>query len=107
MAKIIIDVNKKEYTLELNRAEIKRAEGFGLKVKDFENSPQTQMSNLFKASLHKNHPELNGAQCDELLDAYANEGGDIEDLMSNLLELYTSFFSTTQATIAKKARVEK
>lgn len=109
MSKIFIEVSEKEYCLELNRKEISRSEDLGLKVRDFENSPAKQSYQLFRCGLHLNHPNLKGYECDELFDAYSNEGGDTNEIMELLLEQYASFFSTTQAdtTKVKKARVEK
>lgn len=109
MSKIFIEVGEKEYTLELDRKEIARAEVLGLRVREFENAPTTQSYLLFRSGLHKNHPNLKASECDDLFDKYAKEDGDTNEIIELLLNEYASFFSTTQAdtTKVKKARVEK
>lgn len=106
MSKIIIDVSGKEYKLELDRSEIKRAENMGFDINKISSSPLNQISILFRVALHKNHPNISLKDADKLYETYADEGGDTQEIMELLLEQYSSFFSTTQASTVKKARVE-
>lgn len=106
MAKIIIEVNEKEYALEFDRNEIRRAENMKFDANKLGSEPYIQMTTLFRVALHKNHPNIGAKEADKLFDTYLDEGGDMQDLMELLLEQYSSFFSTTQANTVKKARVE-
>lgn len=104
---LIIDVQEKEYKFALDRKEIVRAEKIGFRIRDIENSPITQISLFWKVGLHKYQPNLNDNQCDELMDLYIEEGGDINEVIEFLSNEYVAFLQTTQVdTKKKKARVE-
>lgn len=109
MSKVLItEIEEKEYRFALDRKEIIRAEKLGLKLKDFETSPLTQISILWSVGLHKYQPNLSEQKSLDLIDKYVEEGGDINEVVEFLSNEYASFFQTTQADTKKlkKARVE-
>lgn len=105
---LIIDVANKEYKFGLDRKEIVRAEKIGFRIREIESSPVTQISMFWKVGLHKHQPNLNDMQCDDLMDKYIEEGGDVNEVIEFLSQEYVAFLQTTQAdTKKKKARVEE
>ena len=103
---LVIDVENKEYKFALDRSEIVRAEKIGLKLREIETSPLTQISIFWCVGLHKLQPSLNEKQCLALLDKYVEEDGDVNEVIEFLSNEYAAFFQTTQANTKKKARVE-
>lgn len=108
MSKVLItEIEEKEYRFALDRNEIIRAEKLGLKLREIENAPITQLSILWSVGLHKHQPNLNEKQTLSLLDKYIEEDGDFNEIIEFLTGEYSAFFQTTQAdTKKKKARVE-
>lgn len=107
--KLVVDIENKEYEFALDRKEIIRAEKIGLKLKEIENNPLTQMSILWTVGLHKLQPTLSNEKALDLMDKYIEEGGDISEVVEFLSNEYASFFQTTQTDTKslKKARVEQ
>lgn len=108
MAKMIIEVEGKEYKFELDREEIKRGERLGFDRTKIESQSAIQMDLFWSIGLHKNQPNLAMKKCEELLVAYASEGGDVSEVINFLGEQYQNFSLATQVDTKplKKARVE-
>lgn len=107
--KLVVDIENKEYGFALDRKEIMRAEKIGLKIKEIDNNPLTQMSILWTVGLHKLQPTLSNDKALDLMDKYTEEGGDVNEVIEFLSNEYASFFQTTQTDTKslKKARVEE
>lgn len=105
--KLIIDIKGKEYEFALDRKEMVRGEGLGFEIDKLQTKPQTQISLFWAIGLHKFQPSLRLDKAFDLLDAYMQEGGDVQEVIEFLSEEYTAFSQTTQAdtTKVKKARV--
>lgn len=108
MAKMIVEVGGKEYTMELDRAEIVRSSSYGLDMTRLRNNPLEQMVILWTVGLHKNHPNLSPSLCAKLFDAYAYvEDGDMQEVIEFLSNQYQAFSLATQtdSNTKKKARI--
>ena len=54
-----ININEKNYKLQLNRTSIKWLEANGFSIVDFENKPLTYYDLLWTSLFIANHPEVN------------------------------------------------
>lgn len=91
-----VEIAGKEYAFGLNRKEIVRGEKIGLRLKNTEDMPGTQMVLFWKVGIHQHHSNLNDSQCEELLDQFVAEGGNLSSVVQFLSEEYAAFFSPTQ-----------
>lgn len=105
---LITEIGGKEYKFALDRKEIIRAEARGFSAKEIENAPTTQMSFLWEAGLHKFQPNLKLDEALGLMDTYAEEDGDVQEVIEFLSTEYAAFLQATpkNSKKLKKARVE-
>ena len=105
--RLIVEIEGSEYSFALDRKEIVRAEKNGLRLREADDSPATQMTILWTIGLHKYQSNINEKVCSDLMDKYIDEGGDIQEVIEFLSGEYASFFQTTQTNSKqlKKARV--
>lgn len=96
MPKLQVNIGGSEYLFELDRKEIKRGEILGFDRTKVESQMMNQMQLLWSIGLHKNQPNLSLKKCEELFDAYADEDGDIAEVIEFLGEQYQSFLIATQ-----------
>lgn len=106
--KFIVEIEDKEYAFALDRKEIVRGESLGLRVREIELSPVSQISILWQVGLHKFQPKMSAVTASELMDKYLEEGGDVQEVVAFLMEEYVDFFENTQTDTkkVKKGRVE-
>lgn len=91
-AKKII-VEGKEYILAFpTRIDAQNAERLGFSLTLMENQPLIQMDKLFQAALLAKQPNITEAIATEIREKYQNEGGDIGELNSFLIQQYMGFF---------------
>lgn len=103
--KIKATIEDKDYVFELDRKECIRLEQTGFNAQLVESQPLTQLTKLFVGGLHKNHSNINELQALALYDKFIEEGYDISELVSVLLEQYAAFFQTTQSNSSEKKKL--
>jgi len=109
MAKLTIEVKGKDYTFELDRAEVKRGDTLGFDRTKMEANLATQSSILWYMGLHKHQPNMTPRIAEELLVEYAeNENGDVGEVFVFLTEQYNTFSLATliSSDTKKKGRLE-
>lgn len=103
--KIYADIGEKGYIFEFDRQRIEYAErvlGFEINKLATGKEPILQSNTLWVAGLVKNHPELSLEQAKDLKDLYFEEGGDVDEILTALIEIYSAFSQTTQQSLPKK-----
>ena len=104
MAKLKVEIGDKDYLFELDRASIRRGELNGFIPQKIEQQPQTMLSMFWSVGLYKHHPNISYQKAVELYDKYADEGGDIQQVIEFLGEQYQTF---SQATPEDSKKVKK
>lgn len=95
----VIKVGDEEFTLELDRKSIMRAEEvYGVSISKVEDQFVSQSYKLFRAALHKNHSNISIDARDDLFDKFVEEGGDRQEVVNFLLEQFGNFFKPTTKT---------
>lgn len=102
MNNCVIDINGKEYTLALTRNSVKAMEAAGFDVQSFMQKPITMMDIVWFGGFVKNYPELTITQTSSLLEEYQNEGGDVNEVVTFLVEEYSAFVNAPADTKSKK-----
>ena len=75
------------YTLDFDREAVKFAERRGFKIMEFQNTPDTGISDLFFYAFRKNHKNVAKDKTDKLLDEL---GGLRPEEVNRLQELYSA-----------------
>ena len=102
MRKCSINVNEKDYTIQLNRDSVVWLETAGFNIGDFDKKPLVTIELLWAAGFIMNHPEVNGNLALKLMESYKKEGGDVAEVAKFVLEEYQSFISALSDTKSKK-----
>lgn len=102
MAKLKVDIEGKDYLLELDRSSIRWGEKIGFDLNKFTSEPITQTQLIWAMGLHKHHPSLPLDKLFKLFDDYDKEEGDFEPIYKFLTEQYQSFILATQESSEKK-----
>ncbi len=88
-----IEIDGKEYTLCLTRKAIKLAEKSGLTLDGFEKRPINTIDLLWRASLLKNHPEINEDKAEDLYEKFEEQHPEkVSEVIKALIEQYGDFF---------------
>ena len=102
MRKCSINVNNKDYDLQVTRESIVWLEANGFDASEFEKKPLTYMDMLWQCAFITNHKEVNPNLALKLMDTYREEGGDIAEVVNFVVEEYQSFISALSDTKLKK-----
>lgn len=88
--KIEFEYNDKKYTLEYNRAIVKRMEASGFDIDNVTKQPLTAVTMLFQGAFQMHHPGTNERLATEILEAL-----DVKDeLLPILIEMYQEPIAT-------------
>lgn len=104
MKKCSININEKDYTIQLNRDSIVWLESAGFNISDFEKKPLITVELLWAAGFIMNHPEVNSNLALKLMESYKEEGGDVSEVAKFVLEEYQSFINALSVTNSKKKK---
>lgn len=102
MRKCSIQINDKEYTIQLNRESVTWLENSGFDMSKFDSKPLTYVELLWTSGFLMNHSEVNANLALKLMDTYKEEGGDISEVVKFIIEEYQSFISALSVTNSKK-----
>ena len=102
MRKCSININDKDYVIEINRDSIVWLEARGFSVSEFTKKPITYIDMIWTSGFLKNHSEVNQSLALKLMETYKEEGGDIMEIINFILEEYQSFISALSDTKPKK-----
>lgn len=107
MSKLQVEIGDKDYIFELDRASIRKGELNGFSIRKVEDQPMNMTALLWSIGLYKNHPNLTFEKAAKLFDEYANEGGDISEVIQFLTDQYQSFSLATpeDSKKVKKAKL--
>ena len=91
MRTLELNINDKDYKLELTRESIKWLEANGFSIQDFDKKPVTYYDLLWQSLFVANHKEVSASLALKLLDAYQNSGNKIMPVIKFAIEEYQSF----------------
>lgn len=102
-----IEVEGKEYILAFpTRKDAENAEIMGFCLNLMESQPLIQMDKLFHSALLAKQPRITAEMAIDIREKYQEEGGDIGDINSFLIEQYMGFFKFQHGKKkAKKAEI--
>lgn len=87
------------YTLDFDRESVKFAERRGFKIMEFQNTPDTGVSDLFFYAFRKNHKNVARDKTDKLLD---DMEGLLPEEINRLQELYSASISSLNVEGGRK-----
>ena len=99
-----IEIGDKEYKLCLTRQAVKEIESKGFNFQNFIEKPITYSDILWYGGFVKNHPTITPNKSIELLEAYQDENGDIQEVLEFLSEEYANFVNAPTDTNSKKKK---
>lgn len=102
MRKCSINIQEKDYTIQLNRDSVMWLEGSGFSLNDFDKKPLISVELLWTAGFMMNHREVNPNLALKLMESYRDEGGDVSEVAKFILEEYQSFINALSDTNSKK-----
>ena len=107
MSKMIeIDIGGKPYFLGYpTRRDVKRAEEKGLNIAKLEDKIITLQEKLFYTGLLAKQPDIKEKEAEDLLNQYADEGGDLGEITKFLSEAYSNFIVSQDGKAKKKAKI--
>lgn len=90
-----IEVEGKEYILAFpTRKDAENAERIGFSLSLMENQPLIQMDKLFHSALLAKQSRITAEMATEIREKYQDEGGDIGEINSFLVQEYMGFFKS-------------
>ncbi len=101
-----IDINGKEYTFCLTREAVKWLESRGLNIAELGNKTITYIDLFWVAGLIAKHGELRENEALDLRQEYENEGGDVMEVITFLINEYTNFLDALTDTGSKKKKAK-
>jgi len=102
MRKCSININDKDYTIQINRDSIVWLEARGFSIEEFTRKPITYIDMIWTSGFLMNHSTVNQSLALKLMETYKEEGGDIMEVVNFILEEYQSFISALSDTKSKK-----
>ena len=108
MRKLKLNINNKDYVLELDRTSIKWLEASGFNLEDFLKKPITFRELLWNALFIKNHQDVNPNLAMKLMDSYAKQHseGMVNKVVKFAMEEYNSFIDALTDTDSEKTEEE-
>jgi hypothetical protein len=101
-----IEVEGKEYILAFpTREDAENAEDLGFSLQLLESHPLKQSKKLFHAALLAKQPNTTAEMAKDLMKKFQDDGGDLGEVNSFLIEQYAGFF-TSQNGKGKTKRAE-
>lgn len=98
-----IEIEGREYILAFPiRKDAENAERLGFSLNLMESQPLIQMDKLFHAALLAKQPNISAEMATEIREKFQDEGGDIGEINSFLIEEYMGFFKLQNGKKKKK-----
>lgn len=97
MRKLILNINDKDYTLEMNRNSIKWLEGNGFSIEDFEKKPVTFYDLLWTSLFLANHKDVNPSLSLKLMESY-EKNHNVSNVIKFAIEEYSAFMDALADT---------
>lgn len=108
METMVIEIEEKEYKLGFkSRKGVKEAEELGLNLSEIEAKPVSVTAKLFYTGLLANHPSITEDEADKLLDKYVEEGGEVGEFNSFLIQQIVGLQQSPNTKKKKKAKIIK
>ena len=106
MRKCKLQINNKDYTLELNRDAIKWLESNGFSLEEFERKPMTYYDMLWTSLFVANHKDVNPNLAIKLLETYEKSGKKPAKVVKFAIDEYTAFMNALADTNSKETDEE-
>lgn len=108
MRKLKLNINNKDYVLELDRNSVKWLEAVGFNLEDFLKKPITFREYLWTCLFLKNHQDVNPTLAIKLMDTYAEAKGEnmVNKVVRFAYEEYNSFINALTDTNSEKTEEE-
>jgi len=108
MRKLKLNINNKDYVLELDRTSIKWLEAVGFSLEDFLKKPITFREYLWTSLFLKNHQDVNPTLAIKLMDTYAQAKGErmVNKVVKFAYDEYNSFINALTDTDSEKTEEE-
>lgn len=97
MKKLKLQINDKDYLLEMNRLSIKWLEATGFNIEEFDKKPVTYYDMLWTSLFIANHKEVNPSLAIKLLEAY-EENHKVAPIIKFAVEEYAAFMTALAGT---------
>lgn len=97
MKKLKLNINDKEYILELNRNSIKWLEGQGFDLRQFEAKPVTYFDMIWECLFLANHQDVHHNLAMKLMETYEREHN-VANVIKFAIEEYSSFMNALADT---------
>ena len=108
METMVIEIEEKEYKLGFkSRTGVMKAEELGLKLSQIEEKPITVTAKLFYTGLLANQPSITEDEANRLLDKYIEEGGEVGEFNSFLIQQIVGLQQSPNTKKKKKAKIIK
>jgi hypothetical protein len=110
MSKELLEIEVGENTYKLGyptREDIVKAEDMGLKLLELEEKPVKTTNMLFYTALLAKQPTITKDEAIKLLNQYIEEGGEIGEINSFLMQQYVAFQKSPNGKKKKKAKIIK
>lgn len=91
MRKLKLNLNDKNYTLELNRDAIKWLEASGFSIEEFDKKPVTYYDLLWYSLFIANHKDVNFNLALKLMETYKESGKKVGNVIKFAIEEYENF----------------
>lgn len=103
MKKCKINIEEKDYELCLTRKTVMWLESKGFSLEKVQEQPITIYSLMFEAGFKANYPDLDAS---ELMEKYEEEGGDVSEVISFMINEYVTFINALTDTKSKTKKIE-
>lgn len=104
MRKCTIEIGDMKYDLVLIRKSVKWLEAKGFDIDNFVEKPLTNVDLLWESGFVANYGDLSIDEVDSLMDQYIEEGGDTNEVITFLVEEYSSFINALTDTKSEKKK---
>lgn len=108
MRKVKLNINGKDYLLEMDRSSVKWLEAVGFSIEEFTNKPITYVDYLWMSLFLKNHKDVNVTLASKLMDSYIEEKGQAmaNKVIKFAIDEYKSFLNALTDTNSEKTEEE-
>lgn len=93
MRKLKLNINDKDYTLEMTRDSIKWLEAVGFSIEEFDKKPVTFYDLVWASLFIANHKDVSSNLAIKLMDTYKKDGKNPAKVVRFAIEEYQSFMN--------------
>ena len=104
MKKVKLNIQGKDYVLEMDRNSVKWLEAVGFDLENFTNKPITYVDYLWTSLFLKHHKEVNASLALKLMESYIEEKGQpmANKVIKFAMDEYKSFLNALTDTSSEK-----